>query len=117
MNILFICNEYPPYPSGGIGIFTNELSIELVRSGHGVFVIGLYPIKKKIQDSIFGVNIIRIPKKNGIFGNIINRYYLYREIKSLIRKEKIDIIETPDFNGLLAFYPRLNCKIITRLHG
>ncbi|MEQ4654608.1 glycosyltransferase family 4 protein [Providencia rettgeri] len=117
MNILFICNEYPPYPSGGIGIFTQELSIELRKSGHNVYIIGLYPVKNNTTEIVNDVKIIRIPKKKGISGIIYNRVHLYNELNKLIKKENIEILETPDFNGLLAFFPSLNCKIITRLHG
>ncbi|HAW2772903.1 TPA: glycosyltransferase family 4 protein [Escherichia coli] len=117
MNILFICNEFPPYPSGGIGIFTSELATELVKSGNTVFVVGLYPIEKRIKEEFFGIKIIRLPRKKGIIGTIKSRFLLYRELKNIIEKNKIDILETPDFNGLLAFFPKLNCKIVTRLHG
>ncbi len=117
MNIIFICNEFPPYPSGGIGIFTSELASELIKSGHNVYIIGLYPVKNKIIEINNGIEIIRLPKKQGFISSIINRITLYQELKHTIKTNKIDILETPDFNGLLAFLPTLNCKIITRLHG
>ncbi|MEI9533248.1 glycosyltransferase family 4 protein [Moellerella wisconsensis] len=117
MNILFICNEYPPYPSGGIGVFTRELAIELANSGNNVYIIGLYPTNKKSEEYIDGIKIIRLPEKRGFLSKIKNRILLYREIKKTIKKNNIQILECPDFNGLLAFTPSLNCKIITRLHG
>src|SRR5690625_7674160 len=43
MNILFICDEYPPGMNGGIGTMVQVLSRELVKQGHQVTVIGLYP--------------------------------------------------------------------------
>ena len=40
MNILFICNEYPPGKSGGIGSSTRTLARGLQAAGHAVFVAG-----------------------------------------------------------------------------
>lgn len=117
MNILFICNEFPPYPCGGIGVFTKELATTLTNSGHNVYIIGLYPINKKIEETIDGIKIIRLPKKKGILSIIKNRFLLYKQLKSTIEEHNIQLLECPDFNGLLAFFPPLNCKVITRLHG
>jgi glycogen synthase len=44
MNILYICDEYPPGPNGGIGSVVQNLARELVKQGHKVYVVGLYPI-------------------------------------------------------------------------
>ncbi|MER5102654.1 glycosyltransferase family 4 protein [Morganella morganii] len=46
-----------------------------------------------------------------------DRFLIYYTLKKIIKNENIDIIETQEFSGPLAFYPKLNCKIITRLHG
>ena len=43
MKILFYCNEYPPYPTGGIGSVTKIVAEELVKRGHEIFVVGYYP--------------------------------------------------------------------------
>src|ERR1700761_2211403 len=43
MNILFICDEYPPGRHGGIGTMTRALARGLVAEGHQVLVAGLYP--------------------------------------------------------------------------
>lgn len=42
MNILFICDEYPPGKNGGIGTVVQNLGRELVKQGHSIFVVGLY---------------------------------------------------------------------------
>jgi glycogen synthase len=42
MTILFICNEYPPGKSGGIGSMTRVLARAMVKAGHQVLVAGLY---------------------------------------------------------------------------
>lgn len=41
MNILYICEEYPPGKTGGIGIATEILANGMIQKGHSVFVIGL----------------------------------------------------------------------------
>ena len=42
MNILYICDEYPPGRNGGIGTMVQVLGRELVKQGHNVYVAGLY---------------------------------------------------------------------------
>lgn len=117
MNILFYCNEYPPYACGGIGTFTYELSVELAKSGNNVYIIGIYDIDKCVHEIIDGVNIYRYPKSKKWFNHIYNRYKMYFSIKELIKKQKIDILEVQDFNGLLALYSKFNCTTVVRLHG
>ncbi|HEK1719750.1 TPA: glycosyltransferase family 4 protein [Proteus mirabilis] len=116
MNIIFICNEYPPEKSGGIGIFTKELAESLVNKGHSIFVVGIYKQKKTTSEIINGVKVTRLPS-NRFFKIIIDRYKLYLFLKNLVKKEKIQIIEYPDFQGILAFTPNINCKKLVRLHG
>ncbi|WCG90523.1 glycosyltransferase family 4 protein [Proteus terrae] len=119
MNILFICNEYPPFISGGIGIFTKDLSIKLSEKGNNIIIIGTYPIEEdqieiKIAEKI---KLIKIKKHNGIVGEILNRINIYKKIKYIINNSHIDILEVQDFNGPLAFYPKLPVTTISRLHG
>lgn len=42
MNVVFICNELPPAPSGGIGAFVNMLAPEIAAMGHTVNIVGVY---------------------------------------------------------------------------
>lgn len=120
MNILFYCNEYPPFLSGGIGIFTKELAEELVKEGHNVHVFGSYAEKDVLILSgkvVNGVNVHKVKTYEGPFSFIINRVRSYLEIRNIIDKCNIDILEVQDFHGLLSFLPKLNCKVIVRLHG
>lgn len=112
MNILFYCNEYPPYVVGGIGVFTKGLAEHLVRNGHKVYVVGTYD-QKQIEQ-INGVTVFREEKSSVLFFNRIKSYFL---IKKIIKNYKIDVLEVQDFQGLLAFFPKFKCKIVTRLHG
>lgn len=118
MNIIYICNEYPPGLTGGIGVFTKKLAEGLTNLGNKVYVIGLYnDIKKRSIDVTNGVTVIRIPSTSGVKGIIKNRLSLFKEIKQLSLKHPIDIIEAPDFEAPAAFLPRLAKKNVTRLHG
>ncbi|MEZ8640526.1 glycosyltransferase family 4 protein [Vibrio splendidus] len=116
MNILFICNEYPPFVTGGIGVFTKSLAEFLVKKGHNVYVFGLYDENK--FEVINGVKIIRKKKSEAKVGNfLLSRVTTYFEVKKIIEKHRIDLIEVQDFHGLIAFFPKLKCKVVTRLHG
>src|ERR1700722_12606086 len=42
MNILYLCDEYPPGVCGGIGIATQSIARSLVKKGHNVVVAGFY---------------------------------------------------------------------------
>ncbi|MEX5888507.1 glycosyltransferase family 4 protein [Providencia hangzhouensis] len=118
MNILFLCNEYPPFISGGIGVFTKELSVELTKLGHKIYVLGAYPnIKNKQIEVVNNITIIRINKKTGLIGELENRIRIYINAKKIIEENKIDIVETQDFNGPLAFYPKFKSHTLVRLHG
>jgi glycosyltransferase involved in cell wall biosynthesis len=42
---------------------------------------------------------------------------LYLLVRKIIKKHSVDIIEAPDFFGILAFWPALPIPIVVRLHG
>jgi glycosyltransferase involved in cell wall biosynthesis len=128
MNILYLCEEYPPGKNGGIGTMVQVLGRALVKQGHQVFVIGLYPHGYMQQDyeEDEGVKIWRLRYKTDI-GLVKNNHSatstLFRKflkyttllhwdtkfsakalfifIKKLIDRYDIDIIEMPDWNTFL----------------
>src|SRR5712675_2429718 len=77
MNILFICNEYPPGKSGGIGSITRSLARTLVKKGHHVYVAGIYlpGYGQPDQEEDEGVKIWRFRLFKD-FGLIKNNYSL-----------------------------------------
>ena len=129
MKILFICNEYPPGRSGGIGTATRNLAVALTEQGHSVFVAGLYPPGFGAPD--FEVqNGIAVWRKRNRFdyrflqtGGIKTQFFHWALRKSglmhldtryslkafvdfvdaLVQEHDIDLIEWPDFNDWFSY--------------
>jgi glycogen synthase len=128
MNILYICEEYPPGKNGGIGTMVQVLGRELVSQGHNVYVVGLYPLgySQKNYEEDNGVKIWRLRYNTdiGIFkgsysllDKVFLKFYLFSGLKyidtisstkklfnfinELITEYNIDIIEIPDWNTFL----------------
>ena len=104
MHVCYICNEYPGLAKGGgIGSFIKSLSNYMVSKGNRVTILGVY--KNKFRKKIIQHNNIKvivlpyvhIPKFHWEF----NRYRLMRLIEKEHRKNKFDLIEAPDYQGLL----------------
>lgn len=47
MRILYVCNEYPPAPHGGIGSVVQTLARGVASSGNEAVVIGLDPTQRQ----------------------------------------------------------------------
>lgn len=118
MNIIYICNEYPPGKIGGIGTFVHELANQLANRDHKIFVVGFIDdVTQRVEVENNNIRVIKLPKSSGRMAIVSDRLSLYYEIKGLISKNNIHIIETPDFEGLSSFLPRGKYKSIVRLHG
>ena len=130
MNILYLCDEYPPGPHGGIGTSVRLLAREMVKMGHKVIVAGLYSPgyggENQFEDE--GVNVyrfrwnldgkwfenrrsllvrvsIRLLKFSGIVRWDIKRSLRrYKgQLEKIIAENQIDIIEMPDYNDYIRF--------------
>lgn len=147
MNILFICDEYPPGKNGGIGTMVQTLARELARQGHRIYVAGLYSYRYgeadyeedgsvKVWRLRYGVKLPVSPE---------SRLYALREklpafiqkklhgekafvqftrfIEKLITSEHIDIIEMGDFNnfcshiGFIVKWPAFKVPLVVKIHG
>ena len=147
MNILFICDEYPPGRNGGIGTMIQVLSRELVRQGNNVFVAGLYAHSygQSNYEEDHGVKVWRFRygwnlhvKSTNILHKIFNkipglvkqhlngrkafnRYIQF--INELIDREEINIIEIPDWNtfamriGFIVKWPAFKVPLVLKSHG
>lgn len=147
MNILFICDEYPPGRNGGIGTMVQVLSRELVRQGHKVCVIGLYPYYygQKDYEVDKGVEVYRMRygfnfgktdknffyKAIGKMPNFIKRNLngkkafdrFIQKIHQLIEEKEIDIIEIQDWNsfvfeiGFKVEWPAFKVPLVVKSNG
>ncbi|MFZ2322079.1 MAG: glycosyltransferase family 4 protein [Ignavibacteriaceae bacterium] len=139
MNILFLCDEYPPCNHGGIGSVTQTLARELAKKGQNIFVVGFYPyFRKGLKfENDEGVKVYRLfygnwltlqfSRRNfwGRILNIENEFNSYiRFLYQFIKNNKIDLIEIPDFNETFRYsgqrlikFPDFNIPTIVKLHG
>lgn len=130
MNILYYCDEYPPYRNGGIGSVVKLTAEEFARLGHSVVVTGDYSassVQADFKEYSFdnGVHVYRMSKsrhrgdwrlkllklanvllKNGF--SWLNYLIAKRKVRikeqfiaELIDKHAIDIIELADYQDEL----------------
>ncbi|RYD58740.1 MAG: glycosyltransferase family 1 protein [Sphingobacteriales bacterium] len=133
MNILYLCDEYPPGRHGGIGSAVRLLAREMVKKGHSVVVAGFYDWSYGGADYFEdeGVKVYRF--RRGLATNLLSKmdslpvraiYKLFRladvwqwDIKKSLKKYgiflqelianyAIDIVEMPDFNDYIQYCNR-----------
>ncbi len=133
MNILYLCDEYPPGRHGGIGTVVQLLAREMVRRGHHVIVAGYYDLGYGGQDRFIDQGVVvyrfrsfldgpwwrnreslvvraghRLAKMAGLrqweIARGLSRYH--SSLESLIQKYKIEIAERPDYNDYLQYCTR-----------
>jgi glycosyltransferase involved in cell wall biosynthesis len=119
MHISFIISHFPFHDSksvGGIGTSIKNLSDELVSLGHSVTVF-VYGQDNNEKTNEGGIKIVKI--KNVKFKGL-SWFFTRKKIQSVILSEhkisKIDIIETPDWEGITSFVS-LPFPTVIRLHG
>ncbi len=119
MRILFVCNEYPPLPCGGIGIFVRSLSELLVQRGHEVFV---HCMHNSVTNSEWvSLNNVKVFMSRGsenkfsVLSHFISRLEQSKSVKKIVKEKKIDVVESYEWAGPLLIHP--NAPLIIRLHG
>jgi glycosyltransferase involved in cell wall biosynthesis len=125
MNILYLCDEYPPGRHGGIGTSVQLLARQMAKIGHTVVVAGLYSpgygghnefddegVKVyryrwtidgnwcRNQQNFFVRVVNRVLKDTGIMDSVIKKSLAsYKsKLEGIIWEYKIDIIEMPDYH-------------------
>jgi|KBSSwiStaDraftv2_1062776.scaffolds.fasta_scaffold17740_4 glycosyltransferase involved in cell wall biosynthesis len=98
LHVAFVCDEYPPALSGGIGPAVAALARGLAAAGHKVSVIGHY--EKPSRDDDAGVTIYRLSYPRVPFAWLVVRKQLRAAIADLHRSQPIDIVEWPDYRGM-----------------
>ena len=120
MHVAFVTPEYPinsfEGAVGGIGTFTKSLAERLVENKIrvSVFIHSQSEQKEIIEND---VNIYFVKKKS--FKGITwftNRLYFNRYVNKVILRQKIDVIEAPEWTGFTAFM-KFKCSFLIRLHG
>jgi glycosyltransferase involved in cell wall biosynthesis len=130
MNILYLCDEYPPGPHGGIGTYVRLIARQMVKLGHKVIVAGLYSRgyggPDEFEDE--GVKVFRyrwgidgkwFENQQSVRVRIVNRVLLdagitqrgikkslaayQTKLEHIISDEQIDIVEMPDYNDYIRF--------------
>ncbi|MFD2939595.1 glycosyltransferase family 4 protein [Flavobacterium notoginsengisoli] len=119
MHIAFLTPEYPHEKvtnAAGIGTSVKNLAVALAKTGVKVtvFVYG-QKTQEIIKENTIDIHLIK-SKKYKLFGWYFYRKYVENYCNSIISKEKIDLIESPDWTGITAF---MNFKIplAIRFHG
>ena len=128
MRLLYIANEYPPAPHGGIGIFVRSLAQSLAHEGHEVAVAGLDPGRRQTTQYLEeGVRVLRLAPEYATGprlqwgrydlspGIITGRVFLSRQVARFAREFRPDLVESHDWCGPLWFAPLR--PLIVRLHG
>ncbi|HEY4629555.1 MAG TPA: glycosyltransferase family 4 protein [Flavobacterium sp.] len=119
MHIAFLTPEYPHAKvkhAAGLGTSIGNLVSALVKQGVSVTVI------------VYGQEKSEIFKENGITFHLIDdkkyrfaKWFLYRKYiqkycNTVIKGEKIDILEAPDWTGITAFM-NFRIPLVIRFHG
>jgi Glycosyltransferase len=128
MNILYLCDEYPPGRHGGIGTVVQLLARQMVLQGHKVVVAGFYDwgyggedsfddegvqvyrFRRGLNSSFFGKQdslpvraMYKLLKVSGVFQRDVKRsLQRYKPfLEGLIQEYSIDIVEMPDYNDYI----------------
>ncbi len=118
-HIAYIAAEYPHenLPSaGGIGSFIKTMAVSLVSQGYQATIFLCLADEDKVwyDDEI---KIVQIKKsKPSRLSAFKDRIAIAKTIKQHVKKDSIDLVEAPDWEGLHAFC-NLNIPLVTRIHG
>ncbi len=120
MHIGFIVSHYPHKAfkqDGGLGTSVFNLVNALNKKGIkvSVFVHGQKTDFTLTEDHITMYSIAH-PKISGWFSWYTNRKRLNKFINNIIKKDKINLIEAPDWTGITAFM-KFGVPLVIRFHG
>lgn len=119
MKIAFLTSEFP-HPktgsSGGIGTSILNLSKGLSEVGHEVSIL----IYGQNDDELFienNISFYRIKnKKLKGFSRFLTQKKIQKLINLLVKENKIEILEAPDWTGIMSnIHP--TCPVVIRLNG
>lgn len=119
MKIAFLTPEFPHQKignSGGIGTSIMNLSKGLILLGHEVVIL-VYGQNEDEFFKEFGVDFYKIKnvKLKG-FSRFLTQKKIEKLINALVKEQKIDILEAPDWTGITSFI-NIECPLVIRLNG
>ncbi|PBJ13835.1 glycosyltransferase family 4 protein [Flavobacterium sp. ACN6] len=119
MNIGFLTPEFPHEKiahAAGIGTSVKNLAGALSKKGCKITIF-VYGQKTQEVISENGINIHLIEnKKYNFFGWYFHRKYIQNYCNSVIEKDKIAVLEAPDWTGITAFM-KFRIPLVIRFHG
>ena len=119
MHIAFLTSEFP-HPkvvhAAGLGTSIKNLATALVKEGIKVtvFVYG-QKTQEVIAENGIILHLIK-NKKYKFLGWFLHRKHIQRYCNSIIRKEKVDLLEAPDWTGITACM-NFRIPLVIRFHG
>ena len=124
-HICLVSEEYPEETNyGGISTYNKALADLLINDGHKVTVItsSTKNYNEYYEDGIRVIRITPFFRKIVFLEKLIGyRLAVCLKLKSIIKDEKIDIIETPEWKAelflLFLFNLHKKLNIVVRLHG
>lgn len=118
-HIAYITTEYPhsDLPSaGGVGSFVKLMGTSLIEKNWQVTIFLALREENKIWFD-GGIRIVEIKKATpSVLSSFKDRYTISKVVKQHIKKDKIGLIEAPDWEGFHAFC-NFKIPLVTRIHG
>ena len=117
LHICYICSEYPPAPHGGIGSFTQVMARSLVKRGHRVTALGMYPDQHAGTDTDQGVHILRVSRRGLPLLRVwSNRRSFAKALRELHAAHPIDIVESGELDLWMLWKGAPGVSVL-RMHG
>ncbi len=114
MKVVVITPEYPPRPSGGIGVAVRTLARALVERGHPTWVVVPGPVGEVLDDGVVVRSVeVRHPPR---LGWLLVRRALAREVRSLVTRHDADVVASVDWLGMSAGL-RADAPVVVHCHG
>jgi len=119
MHIAFLTSEFPHLKvvhAAGLGTSIKNLATALVKEGIKVtvFVYG-QKTQEVIAENGIILHLIK-NKKYKFLGWFLHRKHIQRYCNSIIKKEKVDLLEAPDWTGITACM-NFRIPLVIRFHG
>jgi glycosyltransferase involved in cell wall biosynthesis len=117
MHLVLLCNEYPPFSHGGIGILDQTLARRLVKGGWSVSVVGTYHVTNLLIENDQGVIVYRNPAHiMGKFSPLIDALHINNLLQTIQTTSPIDLLEGSELSLALISRRIPGVKII-RMSG